>query len=158
MHDCSSPRPDAWSLWKGATPSGKTGLFNPAATIAYLQLPSSRPGSFTRWDPRSGAGAAYASGRRSRLRPEMISGPQGDLKHTGHVGLDGAFFGDVAFLGDKYGQLPKQVVNPCECRPAPGQLGSHARTCVRDCNSTLKKHGRQRHPHTVEYCIYICMK
>lgn len=105
-------RPDAWSLWKGATPSGKTGLFNPAATIAYLQLPSSRPGSFTRWDPRSGAGAAYASGRRSRLRPEMISGPQGDLKHTGHVGLDGAFFGDVAFLGDKYGQLPKQVVNP----------------------------------------------
>ncbi|CAN7986964.1 unnamed protein product [Ixodes hexagonus] len=107
-------RPDAWSLWKGATLSGKTGLFNPAATIAYLgqHLPSSRPGSFTRFDPRSGAGATYASGRRSRLRPEMISGPQGDLKHTGHVGLDGAFFGDVAFLGDKYGQLPKQVVNP----------------------------------------------
>lgn len=108
-------RPDAWSLWKGVTASGKTGLFNPAATIAYLghNLPSSRAsGNFTRWDPRSGAGVAYASGRRSRLRPEMISGPQGDLKHTGHVGLDGAFFGDVAFLGDKYGQLPKQVVNP----------------------------------------------
>ncbi|XP_037512501.1 activated Cdc42 kinase-like [Rhipicephalus sanguineus] len=108
-------RPDAWSLWKGVTASGKTGFFNPAATIAYLghNLPSSRAsGSFTRWDPRSGAGTAYASGRRSRLRPEMISGPQGDLKHTGHVGLDGAFFGDVAFLGDKYGQLPKQVVNP----------------------------------------------
>lgn len=31
----------------------------------------------------------------------MISGPQGDLKHTGHVGLDGAYFGDVSFLGDK---------------------------------------------------------
>jgi hypothetical protein len=31
----------------------------------------------------------------------MISSPQGDLKHTGHVGLDGAYFGDVAFLGDK---------------------------------------------------------
>ncbi|KAH6933690.1 hypothetical protein HPB50_017648 [Hyalomma asiaticum] len=81
-------RPDAWSLWKGVTASGKTGLFNPAATIAYLghNLPSSRAsGSFTRWDPRSGAGVAYASGRRSRLRPEMISGPQGDLKHTGHT-------------------------------------------------------------------------
>lgn len=38
---------------------------------------------------------------RRRLRPEMISGPQGDFKHTGHVGLDGAYFGDVAFLGDK---------------------------------------------------------
>lgn len=31
----------------------------------------------------------------------MISGPQGDFKHTGHVGLDGAYFGDVSFLGDK---------------------------------------------------------
>ena len=31
----------------------------------------------------------------------MISSPQGDLKHTGHVGLDGAYFGDVSFLGDK---------------------------------------------------------
>lgn len=38
---------------------------------------------------------------RRRLRPEMISGPQGDFKHTGHVGLDGAYFGDVSFLGDK---------------------------------------------------------
>ena len=24
----------------------------------------------------------------------MISSPQGDLKHTGHVGLDDAYFGD----------------------------------------------------------------
>lgn len=35
----------------------------------------------------------------------MISSPQGDLKHTGHVGLDGAYFGDVAFLGDKVSSL-----------------------------------------------------
>lgn len=42
---------------------------------------------------------AYSS--RRRLRPEMISGPQGDFKHTGHVGLDGAYFGDVSFLGEK---------------------------------------------------------
>lgn len=40
----------------------------------------------------------YAS-RRSKLRPEMISRPQGELKHTGHVGLDGAYFGDISFLG-----------------------------------------------------------
>lgn len=43
----------------------------------------------------------------------MISRPQGDFKHTGHIGLDGAFFGDVAFL-DKYDQLPKQIVTPCK--------------------------------------------
>lgn len=41
----------------------------------------------------------YSSKRR--LRPEMISGPQGDLKHTGHVGLDGSYFGDMSFLGGK---------------------------------------------------------
>ena len=29
----------------------------------------------------------------------MISAPQGDFKHTGHVGLDGAYFGDLSFLG-----------------------------------------------------------
>jgi hypothetical protein len=42
----------------------------------------------------------------------MISRPQGDLVHTGHVGADGAFFGDVAFLDGKYNQLPKQIVAP----------------------------------------------
>lgn len=29
----------------------------------------------------------------------MISKPQNDFKHTGHVGIDGASFGDIAFLG-----------------------------------------------------------
>lgn len=42
----------------------------------------------------------------------MISSPQGDLKHTGHVGLDGAYFGDISFLGGKYPHLPRQVVTP----------------------------------------------
>lgn len=41
----------------------------------------------------------------------MISAPQGDVKHTVHVGLDGAYFGDISFLGGK-GSPPKQVVAP----------------------------------------------
>lgn len=45
--------------------------------------------------------------RKCRLRPEMISKPQGDFKHTGHVGADGVFFGDVSFLEGKYHHLPK---------------------------------------------------
>ncbi|XP_064459507.1 activated Cdc42 kinase-like [Ornithodoros turicata] len=102
-------RVDNSALWKGVTSSGKTGLFNPATTIAYFgQNPPANNTHFTRWDGKSGG--AYAS--RRRLRPDMISRPQGDLKHTSHVGLDGAFFGDVSFLGDKYTQLPKQVVTP----------------------------------------------
>lgn len=97
------------ALWKGALNNGKTGLFNPAHTIAYLgsNLPSNKPVEFTRGDGKN----AFSSQRR-KIRTDMISSPQGDLKHTGHVGLDGAYFGDISFLGDKYPHLPRQVVTP----------------------------------------------
>ncbi|XP_011702808.1 PREDICTED: tyrosine-protein kinase PR2-like isoform X1 [Wasmannia auropunctata] len=97
------------TLWKGVLNSGKTGLFNPAHTIAYLgsNLPSNKPGEFTRGDGKN----AFSSQRR-KIRTDMISSPQGDLKHTGHVGLDGAYFGDISFLGGKYLHLPRQVVTP----------------------------------------------
>ena len=36
---------------------------------------------------------------RKKLSRDMISGPRGELQHTGHIGLDGAFFGDVGFIG-----------------------------------------------------------
>ncbi|XP_045605746.1 activated Cdc42 kinase-like isoform X1 [Procambarus clarkii] len=114
------PMPDNPSVWKGVLNTGKTGHFNPANTVTYLgtNIPSNKS-SFQRGDGKN----PYSS--RRRLRPEMISGPQGDFKHTGHVGLDGAYFGDVSFLGDKvqdgrfvqkkldkYHQLPKQIVAP----------------------------------------------
>jgi len=95
-------------LWKGVLNNGKTGFFNPAHTIAYLgsNLPSNKPGEFTRGDGKN----AFSSQRR-KIRTDMISSPQGDLKHTGHVGLDGAYFGDISFLG-KYPHLPRQIVTP----------------------------------------------
>lgn len=83
------------NLWKGILANGKSGLFNPAHTVAYIgtNLPTSnKPDIFSRSDNK------YGSTRR-KLRTEMISSPQGDLKHTGHVGLDGAYFGDISFLG-----------------------------------------------------------
>ncbi|XP_046397309.1 activated Cdc42 kinase-like isoform X2 [Ischnura elegans] len=86
------------NCWKGVLNSGKAGLFNPAHTVAYLgsNLPTSvKSSEFTRGDGKN----TYSS--RRRLRPDMISSPQGDLKHTGHVGLDGAYFGDISFLGGK---------------------------------------------------------
>ncbi|CAG9859645.1 unnamed protein product [Phyllotreta striolata] len=94
-------------LWKGATAGGKTGLFDPVNVVAYLgsDLPSS---SFLRSD-------STRSSARRKLRSEMISAPQGDFKHTGHVGLDGAYFGDLSWMdGSKgnYGTLPTQVVAP----------------------------------------------
>ncbi|XP_018045384.1 PREDICTED: tyrosine-protein kinase PR2 isoform X2 [Atta colombica] len=96
------------TLWKGVLNNGKTGFFNPAHTIAYLgsNLPSNKLGEFTRGD-----GKNVFSSQRRKIRTDMISSPQGDLKHTGHVGLDGAYFGDISFLG-KYPHLPRQVVTP----------------------------------------------
>lgn len=86
-------------LWKGATASGKTGVFDPINVVAYLgsDLPSS---SFM----RSGMDSTRSSARR-KLKSEMISAPQNDLKHTSHVGLDGAYFGDLSFLGCSKGNV-----------------------------------------------------
>lgn len=134
--------------WKGVLNSGKTGLFNPANTVTHLatSLPSSSASTAL-----SGGGSGAAAAHRDsfsrtadrtskrKLRTEMISNPQNDLKHTGHVGLDGAYFGDVAFMSStnapqtvrkigvqsriiqsimylyffqQYNHLPRQIVTP----------------------------------------------
>jgi len=49
-----------------------------------------------------------------RLHAGMISAPQTDLRHTGHVGYDGAVFGDIAFIGNNYERLPVKVCTPRE--------------------------------------------
>ncbi|EDW08465.2 activated Cdc42 kinase-like isoform X2 [Drosophila mojavensis] len=95
-------------FWKGVLSTGKTGFFNPSNTVAFLEgLPcSSNRDSFSR------VGDHRISKRK--LRTEMISKPQNDFKHTGHVGIDGATFGDIAFLGSSqnYNHVPKQIVTP----------------------------------------------
>lgn len=98
-------------LWRGVLNTGKTGLFNPANTVTYLSnimLPSMN-NPFTR---------TFERGSKRRLRSEMISKPQNDLKHTGHIGIDGAFFGDISFLTSpstppaSSSIVPRQVVTP----------------------------------------------
>ena len=46
-----------------------------------------------------------------KLDVSMISGPGNDLRHTGHIGYDGAVFGDVSFIGDNYTKLPMKIVS-----------------------------------------------
>lgn len=135
------------NLWKGALNNGRVGYFKPNHVVAYLgqNLPTSSSSAMTTStssstsstskhqtsnfirgfldsknnnsnNNSSSVSSPYSSQRR-KLCPEMISRPQGDLKHTGHVGADGAFFGDVSFLGEKYYQLPKQIVNPYHDSP-----------------------------------------
>ncbi|RWS16232.1 Tyrosine-protein kinase PR2-like protein [Dinothrombium tinctorium] len=123
MSSNSSDNQITW--WKGALNNGKTGLFNPSNSVAYLgqNLPTSGTNpsngatsttstSFIRGilDSKTGQNSNSLYSSKRRIKPEMISRPQNDLKHTGHVGADGAFFGDISFLGDKYHQLPKQIV------------------------------------------------
>ncbi|KAK3912588.1 Activated Cdc42 kinase-like [Frankliniella fusca] len=130
-----SPIPNVTNVWKGVLSNGKTGLFNPAHTVAYIgnNLPASnKPGDFARGDGRN----TFSS--RRRLRPEMISRPQGDLQHCGHVGKDGAFFGDISFLGGKqYSQLPRQVVTPYKPQEDAGCDAAD----VTDRAPLLKSHG-----------------
>ncbi|KAG1661241.1 Activated Cdc42 kinase-like [Nymphon striatum] len=141
------PVPEATNIWKGVLNSGKSGLFNPANTVAYLgvNMPSTKP-NFTR---PSSKNSVYSSKRNSsqedfyklewkiKIRPELISGPQDDLKHTGHVGLDGAFFGDVSFLGDR--QLPRQIVAPYKPQNDKEQMLTRASSDVSDRAPLLTK-------------------
>ena len=60
--------------------------------------------------------SARSSSRLTRkITPSMISNPQADLRHIGHVGYDGVVFGDVSFIGDNYDKLPLKVGNTREC-------------------------------------------
>ena len=83
----------------------------------------------------------------------MISSPQGDLKHTGHVGLDGAYFGDISFLGGKYPHLPRQVVTPYKPQEDATDNNSSQDVIVRN------RDGRQHVQHDTqskhgEYFVY----
>lgn len=44
-----------------------------------------------------------------KLHRGLIGSPENDLRHIGHVGYDGAVFGDVSFIGDNYSKLPIRV-------------------------------------------------
>lgn len=108
--------------WLGVMNNGRCGFFNPANTVAHIDsLPSSTLGSSS---SSSNSGSQNQLGgfirntlernSKRKLKPDMISSPQNDLKHTGHVGIDGAYFGNVAFLSNPqtYNKLPKQIVTP----------------------------------------------
>ena len=104
----SSPAP----LWFGVLGHGGVGYFSPTHTVTYIgTLPSQ--GNHTKWQNeelyQSTSAANNSHFQRSTLRSskgsnrgskkkisrDMISAPSGVVQHTGHVGLDGAFFGDV---------------------------------------------------------------
>lgn len=64
---------------------------------------------------------------RGRLRADMISLPQDDFRHTGHIGYDGTTFGDVAFI--------KGQVEPGDAVRPSSKISSvcvHSSACARE--------------------------
>jgi activated CDC42 kinase 1 len=102
--------------WMGVLNSGRCGLFNPANTVAHIDsLPSSTSLSGTNTSQYGNfIRNTLERNSKRKLKTDMISSPQNDFKHTGHVGIDGAYFGNVAFLSNSqtYNKLPRQVVTP----------------------------------------------
>lgn len=103
------------SYWLGVLNNGRCGLFNPANTVAHIEsLPSSSNGIQNASSTGGFIRNTLERNSKRKLKPDMISSPQNDFKHTGHVGIDGAYFGNVAFLSSTqtYNKLPRQVVTP----------------------------------------------
>ncbi|XP_041986932.1 activated Cdc42 kinase-like [Aricia agestis] len=86
------------AMWYGSIHGGSCGLFDPALTKPYLEherFPSLSP---NRGCLRASLMRSDSKRQTKRIDRSMISGPQPDVRHTGHVGLDGAYFGNVPLL------------------------------------------------------------
>jgi hypothetical protein len=139
-------------LWTGVNSQGRVGLFPPSHMVAFLgTLPgtgtvppwSTAPaltggesqssqyqsvGMFQRSSLR-GSKDRHQSGSRRKISRDMISGPTGQVQHTGHIGPDGCFFGDVTFMSTgngTNGQLSttSATVLSSSCSSVGGRLPS----------------------------------
>ncbi|CAD5208325.1 unnamed protein product [Bursaphelenchus xylophilus] len=104
------PEPAGQSFWHGATRRGNCGLFKPAETVAYLgaENPTNPPKTFigtplplyqnTAKKPERLSIIGRKNSQKSLDKEKkklLISEPQGDLRHTCHIGIDGSVFGLV---------------------------------------------------------------
>ncbi|CAH1716278.1 unnamed protein product [Chironomus riparius] len=148
--------------WLGVLHNGRCGLFNPANTVAHIEsLPSSSSNGIQNQNS-TGSFIRNTLERNSKrkLKTDMISSPQNDFKHTGHVGIDGAYFGNVAFLSNTqtYNKLPRQVVTPYKpsedleqlLPPTPTSIQTNGSTYFSESTNLLPAHqvsDNHRHLH-----------
>ncbi|TMS39919.1 hypothetical protein L596_006372 [Steinernema carpocapsae] len=102
--------PDGF-YWKGSMKGGKTGLFRPNDTVAYLG--AENPVSKTVLNGKTSL-AKPAEPKMAEKKKLIISEPQGDLRHTCHVGIDGRSFG---LLGVDKNDLSRAL--PPSISPSP---------------------------------------
>ncbi|KAH7724377.1 Protein ARK-1 a [Aphelenchoides avenae] len=116
-------------FWHGALKNGQTGLFKPAETVAYLGAENPSPAAsgclLSTIQPRSG-GKSPVAGKKEKSEKDkekskvldkerkklLISEPQGDLRHTCHVGIDGKMFGLIVKKDELAKALPPMIAIP----------------------------------------------
>lgn len=97
--------------WSGVSSGGKVGWFVPSHTVSYLgDLPaagwSAQPEPTSMFQ-RSTLMRRSKEERNSKrkISRDMIGAPTGNVQHTGHVGPDGCYFGDVTFIAGTNGHM-----------------------------------------------------
>uniref|UniRef100_A0A914PIZ4 CRIB domain-containing protein n=1 Tax=Panagrolaimus davidi TaxID=227884 RepID=A0A914PIZ4_9BILA len=86
--------------WLGAMRNGTIGLFKPAETVAYLGAESPAPATVNFRAPIiKKKDVKVSKAMPAEKKKLLISEPQGDVRHTCHVGIDGTSFGILE--GDK---------------------------------------------------------
>lgn len=98
-------------LWRGIVElTGDVGYFDPNHSSPYIEvMPSNQ---LLRKIKLNRTESARMSIRNAyKATPNLISRPQNDLRHLGHVGYDGVCFGDVSFIGNNYDKLPNKAAN-----------------------------------------------
>ncbi|PAA91853.1 hypothetical protein BOX15_Mlig013929g1 [Macrostomum lignano] len=130
--------------WRGIGLSGNSGFFQPHLTRPVMhELEAAAAAAAAAASPskkvsrRATLGSSYAKEfsakvnlvkkaaqsskhhqqHQPRIRRDMISGPQDDFRHTGHVGHDGSVFGDVSFMSAS--GLPLSPSGPPPPKPTP---------------------------------------
>ncbi|KAE9555246.1 hypothetical protein FO519_001497 [Halicephalobus sp. NKZ332] len=129
--------------WLGAMKDGQIGLFKPADTVAYLGAESPSPGVI---NFKNTPIVKKKDLKQSKLPPErkklMISEPQGDVRHTCHVGVDGQSFGLLQVDKNELSKalpptFPMKIEGDSKIppRPAPRKLPVSPGTPVRHISS-----------------------
>jgi len=87
--------------WATGPPS-TTDQQQPASSTGGLFTRSTLRGSKERGNPLR---SSKERGSRRKISRDMIGAPTGNVQHTGHVGPDGCYFGDVTFISGTNGNL-----------------------------------------------------
>uniref|UniRef100_A0A0N4Z3A7 non-specific protein-tyrosine kinase n=1 Tax=Parastrongyloides trichosuri TaxID=131310 RepID=A0A0N4Z3A7_PARTI len=87
--------PDGY-YWRGALKDGRIGLFRPTETVAHIATENPKVSySILQAPPTVSASEKKPISNEKDIKKKklLISEPQGDLRHTCHVGIDGRSFG-----------------------------------------------------------------